>query len=96
MSENMVERVADAILDCDIALTNSEARTYAAAAIKAMREPTEAMLVKCWPHHHPWGENCPSPDDRPNGYAAMRDLVTKDWRACIDAALTEKDKDDGR
>jgi hypothetical protein len=65
-----------------------DGETLARAAIEGMKSPTDSMLLACWPLYHPWGENAPKPEDRPNNFAAMQEQVTAYWQAMIDAALT--------
>lgn len=62
----------------------------ARAAIEAMREPTNAMLMAMWHVHHPWGVNAPSPADRPGQWALMVKETKAGLNAMIDAALSEE------
>lgn len=78
MSE-MIERVVEAIRECDYALTGGEARTYAIAAIKAMREPTDEMFEV--------GEQAM--------YDAAPDWkVNASWRAMVEAALSTQPQEE--
>lgn len=43
MTENMIERVANAMIAINERISHSEAQGLARAAIEAMREPTEAI-----------------------------------------------------
>lgn len=97
----MIERVARAI--CQANQMDPDSKSHingnawhwedyakdARAAIEAMRDPTEAMKVACWPNHHPWGKNAPDPTERPEMVRQMDADVTADWQAMIDAALLE-------
>lgn len=84
MSE-MIERVAAAIRESEAYWRSRDdepddglAETLARAALKAMREPTEAMTAKAcmvWPGHPAWEE------------------TKKEWREQIDIALDGTTKD---
>jgi hypothetical protein len=80
MDNEMIERVAKAILDAmDLTdgLDGTAARTYAEACIKAMREPTEKILGAihgCYP-------------DVPDKYASS--IAKQRWEAAIDAIVND-------
>ena len=73
-------------------LTGSELRALVTLVLKAVREPDEGMLRACWQNHHPWHENAPLPEDRPEGFDAMKADVQADWQAMIDHILSEEPK----
>ena len=83
MSE-MVERVARAIhdaMDITDSLDATAAETYARAAIEAMREPTEDMLVDAGVMEGFNGYVDEGDEDRPH---------IEWWQAMIDKALEDK------
>lgn len=83
MSE-MVERVAEAIWESDTGYPwrdagvkeKQRAREDAQAAIKAMMEPTEAM-IEAMPETHYWG-TCPSCGGSEGAYKAMLKAALND------------------
>jgi len=84
MSEEMVERVARALIDADSTMegyheSHIEAkRKYACAAIKAMRDPTEEMIAA--------GRD--ANDEYASEVAPCSSFRALDsWRAMIDEAL---------
>jgi len=88
MAETMIERVARAIfeaMDVTDGLDGSSATRYAVAAIKAMRDPTQAMVRDgdATPTSHSWGQSHLSAE---NAEFAMCEPI---WQAMIDAALTQ-------
>lgn len=82
MSE-MIERVARAMRDADYrhGVLWEEYKPLARAAIKAMREPTEAMVEA--------GINALCDCEAPVPISGRREVVTAIYRAKIDAALEE-------
>lgn len=90
-NSEMVERVARAICGGDRYDEDASWEVYvvhARAAIEAMMTPTEAMYLACWPKHHPWGENAPSPNDRRPLYNDMKVEVLKYWQTMLSEALS--------
>lgn len=83
MVESMVERVARAIAGCQQEIGADKWRyclPEARAAIEAMREPTDAMIMAA-----EWAEPEYREDDRD-----MAIQFKAEWRAAIDAALNEQ------
>jgi hypothetical protein len=78
--QSMIERVARAIGDWDsgraMVLDANDCRQIARAALEALREPTEGMLL-------PGAETLPD-------YDPGCDDAKNCWQAMIDAALSEK------
>ena len=80
----MVERVAEAIRPlCYDECSEKELLEFAAAAIEAMREPTEAMS-KAGNVPIRWTQEVPPRLELPFGWT-----TTDAWRVMIDAALGE-------
>jgi len=89
MSEDMVERVARALADEARFMYERDPERWtgaAIAAIKAMREMTVEMQVAI---HNALEQHTGTMFHDPQ-------ITAVAWHAGTDAALTEKDKDDGR
>lgn len=88
MTSEMVERVAQAIHRSD-GIPINMARVYASSAIKAMREPTDAMLdAPDEAFHAEWKRQRESLAKRLPGEAyASGPFSSRIWTAMIDSAL---------
>ncbi len=77
---DMIERVADAIMDQHDTL-HSTFLDLARAAIKAMREPTAAMMQA----------GCASnPPGQYHADTKLSEIIGAEWQAMIDEALKEQ------